>query len=227
MCNPHFETATDLADRIDTFRRRHPNYWDHYAAVRMLRYDWLRNPDGPAASPLAELLRYVLGKWGCGRRNAPQLPSVNQIAVFLHDYHDEIAHVRFPLHGINANNPAFPLPDSWVRRIKLLVTEAAGILFDLDEAQSSLYPAKTILLLTGAIPAPDTRVRAGLTQNGYHGYYTTVPVSDVERLVLISAEWIETHAALLPTVSESLGTPWLHREPGRILDMLLFLDGGA
>jgi hypothetical protein len=112
---------------------------------------------------------------------------------------------------------------------------ATGILGD---ATTILYPSKALLLLCGFPPALDWNVRCGLADAGMSGFQASSPQSlrmpksadhasfrkYFALTFLLGQCWID-HREALNTAARGSAFPEIATWPGRIFDVMLFVDG--
>jgi len=236
-------TPAQIAAAIGAFP---PQYHADFFRVRPLgqAYATAATPR-PANATLAPPLQAVLRSWGAGKRAAPALQSVTQIASNLS---------AAPLHaalGALHNLPICRLTVTHNRRsfIGVPTTPAAMAAYDahLFSALRTLagglfvsntnvtYPMKAALLITGLMPAFDNQVRRGLQRGGFSGMNKTqylLPINaasadgkKLTRLPFLLGQCWRAHSPNITTAISTSGCLGLLNEPGRFFDVLFFMQG--
>ncbi|WP_141217869.1 hypothetical protein [Bordetella genomosp. 5] len=222
-------------------------YHHDYHLVNGLAKPYLAAPTEANAALLARALRTVLTNWGAGSRKAPgvqELPAL--IATLLNPtFHASL--VGFAGGAL----ATLTVVDGHARMIGGLVAEAHCTEFDtrllsvLSDMSALLllgntnvtYPMKALLLLTGFMPALDSQVRRGLSSAGFVGTTATqfllpadmgsLRARKLTRLPFYLGECFAANRALLTGAAADSHYPWLVDEPGRLFDILLFMQGSG
>lgn len=222
-------------------------YQRDYLLVRGLSTTHLSAPTPASAAPLAAELSAVLYRWGAGGRKAPAVQPLHVIQATLTDPDVLASLIRFSALQI----ASLDLIGNVNRVVGGVSTVASRLAFD-TELNSALallsagilvgntnvtYPMKVLLLLTGFMPALDSQVRKGLGAAGFSGANATqflMPAGlhaneskKVTRLPFYMAECYRVNGALLRGAATASHYPWLATEPGRLFDVLLFMQGSA
>jgi hypothetical protein len=222
-------------------------YHGDYLLVKGLAAPYLAAPTAANAAALAQGLSAVLYRWGAGRRRAPAVQPLPALQATL---------LNPTLHTLLAGFAISPISTlAIVGGVNRVVgganTAASRLAFDtnLTSVLSQLsmgvlvgntnvtYPMKALLLLTGFMPALDRQVRKGLGGAGFSGTNVTrflLPAGihsneaqKLTRLPFYLAECYGANTALLTGAATASHYPWLAAEPGRLFDILLFMQGSA
>lgn len=221
-------------------------YHHGYRAVRLLAAPFLQCQIDEYAASLAEALSEVLCRWGAGIRNAPSVRCQAAVQATLRNLRPSLAWFaampitdlsiaepgrRRVIEGVNA---AAGLPGFDERLIALLQDLSDGLF---NGNTNVTYPMKALLLVTGFMPALDSQVRTGLHRAGFVGTKGTrfLMPGDADcpravkltRLPFYLAECHAMNADLLTEAAIASNYPWLAAEPGRLFDVLLFMQGDA
>jgi hypothetical protein len=224
------------------------SYHADYLHVRDMARLYINSPTQTTADPLANQLRAVLNRWGAGKRKAPNVrePLYIQESLLNPQLHALLA--RFARMPINI----LALVNNYSQRVVGDVNTAMVLgQFDTDlytvlsmlstnffiNNTNVTYPMKSLLLLTGFMPALDSQVRGGLGSAGFSGTKVTrflMPVNinsteakKITRLPFFLADCYASNAPLLEAAAAASHYPWLASEPGRLFDVLLFMQGAA
>ncbi|KAF7599982.1 hypothetical protein BGI27_05180 [Candidatus Dactylopiibacterium carminicum] len=97
------------------------------------------------------------------------------------------------------------------------------------------YPMKTLMLLTGFMPAFDSQVRSGLDNAGFMGMNATqfllpedsagANARKISRLPFYLGNCYTQYRELLKGAVARSPQPRLTRDPGRLFDVLFFMQG--
>jgi len=195
---------------------------------------------------LATSVRRTLKDWGAGKRGAPELRSVGKFSNALrepgiHSSLVDLAGVPLPkltvveklrcLSGKPAADEALASFDSNL----LSVLRALGDRLFIGNTNVT-FPMKAVLLITGFMPALDSkRVRTGLKRGGFSGMNKTQYLlpddaahadgKKITRLPFLLGQCWTTCAQPLQEGLASSSFPGLREEPGRVFDILLFMQG--
>ena len=222
-------------------------YHHDYLLVKNLAAPYLMAPTATNAGPLAAALSEVLYRWGAGKRKAPTVQPVSTLQAVLLDP---------SFHTLLAGFSAAPITTLSIfgghsRAVGGVAAEATRLAFDtnltsvLSQISEKIligntnvtYPMKVLLLLTGFMPALDSQVRQGLYSAGFAGTNATqfqmpaglgsVEAQKLTRLPFFLGECFAANSALLTGAATASHYPWLATEPGRLFDILLFMQGSA
>lgn len=237
---PHAAIVT----AINTFNA---GYHRDYSLVKGLSAPYMRAPTVANAAPLATELRAVLYRWGAGKQKAPNVQPVPTLQTVLLDPNFHALLAGFSAAPIStmsilgghtrvvggASTTAIRLAFD-TNLIATLSTISAGMLINNTNVT---YPMKVLLLLTGFMPALDSQVRNGLFSAGLTGTNATqflmpaglgsVEAKKLTRLPFILGDCFASNAAVLTHAATASHYPWLATEPGRLFDVLLFMQGSA
>lgn len=222
-------------------------YHNDYRSVSRLAMPYLAAPTKENAAPLAAALTTVLISWGAGKRKAPNVQTLPTLEATLLNPEFHTSLIGFTDGAL----ATLTVVDGSLRRIGNLADEAYLLEFDkrllsvLSNISTLLligntnvtYPMKVLLLLTGFMPALDSQVRQGLSSAGFVGTKATqflmpadmdsLQARKLTRLPFYLGECFATNESLLTGAASESNYPWLVDEPGRLLDILLFMQGSA
>ena len=197
-------------------------------------------PSLATVEPLATELKTVLERWGAGRRKAPKMLPIVKLQTALMNLHTVLSGIA--VNSIATLNLA-TASDGINRTIggmhnaETLTSFDNNLLCALEELSRGLfskntnvtYPMKALLLITGFMPALDSKVKQGLDKGGFVGTNKTqFLISDmtdrvkVSRLPFYIAGCFVQNSAL---ISKSVATskyPDLAADVGRVFDVLFF-----
>lgn len=235
--------AREIAKAIDNFPAAyHAGFSDVRAIGR--RYVAAAAPADDVVAELAQALRGVLGRWGAGKREAPELRGAEEVANVLRhgETHASLASLgRISLSALNSLHGRRYLNGKLVAPEELATFESNlfGALHILGEHlfvrnTNATYPMKAVLLITGFMPAFDSQVRSGLQRGGFLGMDKTqylLPTDatradgkKIARLPFLLCEcWAACTWQLHKGIENSKYRELLG-EPGRVFDVLLFMQ---
>ena len=232
-----------IVDAINAFPA---GYHAGFAKVRSAgrRYIAERTPTESIVLELAKHLREILKDWGAGGRKASQLREEDGfVSTFLETtLHASLAKLgRTSLLGLNFNGTqrllnGEPSPEplaAFDTSLLWALNNLSEKLF--DKNTNVTYPMKSVLLISGFMPAFDSQVRQGLKRAGFEGIGKTqfllppdargVEGKKVTRLPFILGQcWAKFQPQLQESIQKSK-QPRLSEDPGRIFDVLLFMQG--
>lgn len=222
-------------------------YHDNFFTVRRIGQKYIaeKHPTEATARELAYSIRPILEKWGAGRRKAPHLRDKRDFtAAFLSaDLHDKLAWLtQFPINSLGFDGGRRLVNNDYNR--ETLEKFDTTLLDVIQELSNSLfkkntnvtYPLKALLLISGLMPALDSKVRSGLGNAGFRGVD--------KRQFLIPKNIGSTDAKKLTRLPFILGQCWrecceqirggiqqsefkqLSQDAGRVFDVLLFMQAG-
>lgn len=220
-------------------------YHADYFAVRCLAKAYLAAPPSLAtAMPLASALSGVLTRWGAGRRGAPTCQPVTNMGTALNSpiLHSQLRNLEacIPFLAITAGRRCLAAGAPFAA-----VSGFDGCLIDTLRVLSTgllvantnvTYPMKSLLLLTGLMPAFDSQVKGGLAAAGVAGINKTrylLPAlgsADAQKICALPfyiADCISRQVAIISREAAGSFYPALASEHGRIFDVLLFIQNGA
>lgn len=205
-----------------------------------------REPGEETSRRLAASIHGILRRWGAGVRRAPAVRSKDKLyqALRSRGRHSALAELsrahlsRLSLAGrqrtIDGRADGAAIGN--FGSIVLSVLRDLSLNF-FDGNRNVTYPMKAALLITGLMPAFDSQVRSGLSRSGFEGMASTqflVPSGErcanarkVTRLPFILGQcWSEFGEDLRTGIRRS-GRPELIQEPGRVFDVLFFMQGSS
>lgn len=238
-------SAAQISEAIDSFPI---GYHRGFFRVRAIGRQYLADPQPTpaAASSLARGLHRVLTEWGAGKRKAPRLRSIPEIEAALlepavHTALSTLAQTQLQslsvdlLHRRTHHQPArsdtAPAIDS--RMLATLRLLADRLLVGNTNVT---YPMKTALLVTGLMPALDSQVRTGLGRGGFEGLtgqFLLPSLADStagKKLTSLAFVLGKCWSAFRPQLAAGISSsrfPQLMDEPGRVFDVLLFMQAYA
>jgi hypothetical protein len=231
-------TAPELTEAIDSFDAA---YHAGFAAVKQLAEAALaEEPAEPLKiGALAERLRQTLYEYGAAEPGkptpgAPGAPVLRGHADFIDTLsqqelqEDLLTLTRWSRYAAESNLRG-EFDDALFRSLRTL---GQGLF---ENNTNVTYPMKAVLLTTGFMPAFDSQVRNGLHKAGLKGFSGTrflLPdnrdVAAWRRLsglpVLLNTCWNRFEKALQEAIQAS-EYPELLISPGRVFDVLLFVQG--
>lgn len=244
----HLEVTAGPAEITRAINHFPATYHADFSAVRgeAKRYVEEQQPDRSSVVALVRALRRALVSWGAGKRKAPGLRSEEEITATL---------LGPSLHASLSALAKTPLSSLAIARDRRVTQQARGLATSLDVDTTLLsalrelsdqvflgntnvtYPMKTVLLITGFMPAFDSQVRRGLGNAGFAGMDATrflLPSDSTEagakkitRLPFLLGQcWSEQSSTFEVGVTQSK-FPQLINEPGRVFDILLFMQGSS
>jgi len=233
----------DIARLVTGFS---PAYHTDFWRVRRLGRAYLAaTHHGTAAANLAPALSSALGNWGAGLRQAPGLQSIAAMISSLatSSVHASLVALQNSARSgltIAGGSRAFaglgaspPTVTTFDRNLFSALDQLANGLFIGNT--NVTYPMKAVLLITGLMPAFDSQVRRGLQRGGFGGMSSTrypLPSSTagagwmkISRLPFLFGECWRTYAPRIRTEIWRSRHRILVVEPGRLFDVLLFMQG--
>lgn len=193
---------------------------------------------------LAGALSGALTRWGAGKRGAPSCQPISNIAAALNNttLHANLANLEasLPYLAINSNlrrlNPGSPFK-SVSDFDKCLLDTLHQISNQILVGNTNVtYPMKSILLITGLMPAFDSQVKGGLAVAGVTGVNKTryaMPMygsADAKKICSLPFYIAECVSRCSPTINREVAAsnyPDLIGEHGRIFDILFFMQNGV
>jgi len=239
------DSAHLITDAINTFPS---SYHAGYFKCRVIgrRYLAEATPGDDLVTELATSVRCTLKDWGAGERKAPELRSDGEISEALREP---------GIHSSLAALARLPLPELTVVRQRRCLSgkpaaDEALVSFDsnllsvlwalgdrvLVGNTNVTFPMKAALLITGFMPALDSkRVRMGLKRGGFPGMNRTqylLPCdavhADGKKITRLPFLLGQCWTTCTQQLQEGLGKsnfPDLREEPGRVFDILFFMQG--
>lgn len=218
------------------------SYHADYFAVRGLARVYLAAvPSIATASPLAGALSSVLIRWGAGRRGAPLCQPVAAIAHALSSaiFHRKLIDLEASISSleISGGQRCLSHGSSFVSvaafddcLIDTIIYISAAFFVGNTNVT---YPMKSLLLLTGLMPAFDSQVKGGLAVAGVSGVNKTrylLPTkgsADAQKICALPFYISECISRLSPVISSAISAssyPTLAGEHGRVFDVLFFVQ---
>jgi hypothetical protein len=244
-------TPAQVTEAINTFSGA---YHLGFNTVRNLGTQYLQTaqPIPTAVIPLARELRAVLHQWGAAEPGmpvpgAPGAPVMHDIATFEQTLSSALLHAdlkfltSLPLSRlvVTNNHRAIIGPPHGVSSAtfdETLFRVLHALAEELFEANTNVtYPMKAVLLITGLMPAFDGQVKAGLARAGMRGFSgtrylmpadaQTAPGAKISRLPFLLGECWNMNVGNLSAAIQASLFPALANQPGRVFDVLLFVQG--
>lgn len=234
--------TADITAAVNDFRR---SYHEDFALVRGAAKAYLASAaTAEDSAQLAKCMHQALANWGAGSRKAPLLRPSNEasaklVSVDLHRRLKLLDESRLSTFGLDALSARTFREQSKFDCFITFDKDLLGILRTLAEVffinnTNVTYPMKALLLITGLMPAMDSQVRKGLRRAGLRGMSGTqflLPVDSTHSLgqrichlpFWIGHCWQEQYVELQNAIAQS-DHPTLSTEPGRVFDILLFMQ---
>ncbi|MDP9531238.1 hypothetical protein Q7L38_01545 [Pseudomonas protegens] len=231
----------DIRSAINSFNS---SYHEDFFRVREVSKAYLATPTPHNAELLADVLRNALLNWGAGSRKAPILHLPAEAAAGLCNPNLHAKLVRFDTHQLGAfalsseDRRIFTTEGMYPSAVHF-DAELLGVLRMLADAlfannTNVTYPMKALLLITGFMPALDSQVRNGLKHAGFRGFSSTQYLLPSDTLKAAGQKlcrlpfslghcWGQNKELLIKAVQKS-DHPALQVEPGRVFDILLFMQ---
>lgn len=232
----------DITSAINDFRL---SYHEDFTRVRSIAKAYLASsaPEN-RATRLAEHMHQALGNWGAGLRKAPVLrppkdAAAKLISVELHHRLKILDESRLTAFGLDATRVRAFRPTSTFSCFITFDQNLLGILHTLADVffvnnTNVTYPMKALLLITGLMPALDSQVRKGLSRAGLAGMSGTQVLLPSDASCVLGQRichlpfwvghcWQEQYAEIQYAIAQG-NHPTLSTEPGRVFDILLFMQ---
>jgi len=225
------------------------SYHRDYAVVRRSALPYLAGDLGDrVVSELAGNLDFALRSWGAGKRAAPDIVDSDSLAnslrsVEFHGYLRELTSLGLSAFGLGGNrrevngrtdreqllNLRRCLWGALVHISRTMLVRPSGV--------PVTYPTKTLLMLTGLLPALDQNARAGMWSaeiTGMSGRYRTIRMEwegDLARLwglLFLFGDCWQRHGQALSGAFRTAGLGEVVDDlaaPGRVFDILFFAMG--
>lgn len=237
-------TQKEVTDAIDDFN---PKYHDDYQIVRETSKRYLEetHPIPEITLSLARLLFCVLRSWGSGKRAASPVRRVGDVArelldTELHGQLRKLDGVSLSHLRLNGQQPIVNAPPDSPNASELaniqvsLLHTLSDKLF--DNNKNVTYPMKALLLITGFSPAFDSQVRRGLSVAGFMGMTTrfSMPLErdkandkKIRMLPFYLGQCWAQYEDMLNCCIRKSKHKYLLDEPGRVFDVLFFMQGSG
>lgn len=230
-----YNNRGSLVEAIDGFNEQ---YHGDYFVVSKASKEYLANLNETNAVKLAKVLRRALLSWGAAKRKAPSVKDVTLIAKTLlsTDLHRLL--LSFATNGITK------LPSRTAMQFGKGLGTFEESLVDLLNVISEeifcgnknvTYPMKALLLLTAFMPALDSQVRRGLAIAGFRGmsatsyplpgHATLTSAKKITRLPFYLDQCFKNHFETFKAITSETKYPELIDHPGRLFDILFFMQG--
>ncbi len=236
--NMHVSASARVIARA--INRFNPDYHREFFSTRRAAKRHLAQPNASNAERLAKSLQSALLNWGAGRRRAPRVKIVSDMAKYLagsaHAFSDLAElHRRVSQTRIERNCPR--LAGEAGRSFDQLLLDALKSLSTglFHNNTGVTYPMKALLLITGLMPALDSQVRRGLGRAGFSGFEKTqfrlpddARTADgmkITGLLFVIGRCFKAHRSRLLAGVRASRYPQLGSETGRLFDVLLFMSG--
>jgi len=223
---------------INNFSKK---YHIDFFTTKNLSENYLRHINEPSALALAENFGRTLCAWGAGRRKAPKIKSYLEITSALLDiivietikFFSGIRITDFKIIGgaPQFGNTAISIEDFRKRALNSLILFSEKFFIG---NTGITYPMKSLLLLTGFMPAWDSQVRKGLSLSGFHGTnaHLLLPDQDdstafqkISSLPFYLGDCYTKNKDTFDTAIRESNYPELISDPGRLFDILFFMQG--
>lgn len=239
--------TADVSQITEAINRFPARYSDDYFQVRPIgqKYVTESQPTETVALELANEVTRVLRSWGAGKREAPRLRDTEGIFLgFLDDqFHAELAKlssltitdlsIDHKSRRLIHSEPSAGEIQDFDRRLLSVLRGLSDLMF--WNNTNVTYPMKALLLISGLMPALDNRVRTGLGKSGLKGIKGTqfllpggtseAGAKKLTRLPFLLGQcWQDYSEQLQNGIRQSVFSA-LVREPGRVFDVLLFMQG--
>ena len=202
---------------------------------------YLRHINEPSALALAENFGRTLCAWGAGRRKAPKIKSHSEITSALLDIR-LIESIKFfsgsRMTDFKINGSIIEIADtaSSIENFKKRLFDSLRLFsngFFIGNT-SITYPMKSLLLLTGFMPAWDSQVRKGLSLSGFCGtdshfllpdQHDSTAFQKISSLPFYLGDCYTKNKDAFDTAIRESNYPELISDPGRLFDILFFMQG--
>jgi hypothetical protein len=232
-----------ISGAINAFPR---DYQVGYSKCRAIGRRYLAEaaPADDLVAELAASVQCTLREWRAGRRKAAELQSDAEFSNTLRDsgIHSRLAalaRISLPELGIAEKNrylsgkPAAQAALAAFDSNLLTILRALGDRLFVGNTNVT-FPMKAVLLITGFMPALDSRVRMGLQRSGLSGTNKTQYLlrddpthPDCKRITRLPFLLGQCWRNCTPQVQEGVANsdfPDLREDPGRVFDILLFMQ---
>jgi hypothetical protein len=231
---------SELVEYINEFNH---GYHSDFFTVKPIAASYFDKPNEDQALSLARSLIAALCNWGACRRRAPSLRTEELIASALLDekflnsikffLKTKISDLKI-LQGrpeVGVHEPI--TPNIFGEHLIGILNFLSNAVF--NDATNITYPMKTLLLLTGFMPAWDSKVRRGLYLSGFRGTNFTsflLPnetnstlAKKIISLPFYLGDFYRENQKVLEAAAKSSDYPELIHSPGRLLDIIFYTQG--
>lgn len=229
---------SSLVSAINEFNQ---NYHIDYFTTNNLVKKFLRKTSEACATALAENFGRTLCAWGAGKRKAPKIKSFSEITSALLDTR-VIESIKFfsgsRMTDFKITGSTIEIADtaSSIENFKKSLFDSLRLFsneFFIGNT-SITYPMKSLLLLTGFMPAWDSQVRKGLSLSGFCGtnshfllpdQHDSTAFQKISSLPFYLGDCYTKNKDAFDTAIRESNYPELLCEPGRLFDILFFMQG--
>lgn len=221
------------------------SYHNDYFSVRKFAKLYLEDssPSNETAKNLSVALVKALKNWGSGKRAARPCKTEKIIADRLQDeklfsnlkkLENSINHLSINSNGRVVSDVCdFRSAEEFDDCLSNTLQTISNDFF--DQNKNVTYPMKAILLITGIMPAFDSRVRDGLKRAGVEGFTQSFHIpgfgcansKKICTLPFYIAECAKSFQDIINDGVKNSKYPQIQGETGRIFDVLLFMQYDA
>jgi hypothetical protein len=230
-------TANSITSAINDFSSSyHADYFNTRASAKSYLASY---PPAATASRLSSDLHTTLTNWGAGRRQAPSCQAIANITSALNSsaLHKNLVDLAASINHLTIDDsrrkltsasPFATVSDFDRCLIETLNQLSAGFFIGNTNVT---YPMKSLLLLTGLMPALDSQVKGGLNIAGVAGVNRTqflippVGSTDAKKICVLPfliADCASRFSSVINSGVSASHYPRLSSENGRIFDVLFF-----
>ena len=227
-----------LIHSINDFSQKY--HIDFFITINLAE-NYLRHINEPSALALAENFERTLCAWGAGRRKAPKVKSYSEITSALLDIRviesiKLFSGTRMTDFKITGSTVEIADTASSIENIKKRLFDSLRLFsneFFIGNT-SITYPMKSLLLLTGFMPAWDSQVRKGLSLAGFSGTnahfllpdkHDSTAFQKISSLPFYLGDCYTKNKNTFDTAIRESNYPELISDPGRLFDILFFMQG--
>jgi hypothetical protein len=219
-----------VTDAINDFKTQ---YHKDFFATKNAAEEYIASHNLENCIKLARILKSVLMSWGAGKRRAPSVKSEEMLVEALQDKTFYIFANLFNKQSIRNLSEHTPssLEIDLINGLNLISEKI------LVGNSSITYPMKVLLLLTGFMPAWDSKVRKGLEISGFRGVnfasfsLPNKPKSTtgkkIASLPFYLKDFYEANFDFLNSAIKKSRYPDLAKNLGRLFDVLFFIQGST
>ena len=217
---------------IDAINNFNAGYHEDFRSTRSIAKKYLEDDGVKHSNELAASLERSLINFGAGQRQAPKVRKVKQVAEFLGCEENHQCFAVLNKCGSMLYESGCPVADFGKHLLSIINATSREIL---DGATNVTYPTKALMLVTGFMPALDSQVRSGLSKTGLRGFGGTtfrmpegngsLEARKLIALPIILGEFYRNNSRALKEAVATSEYPYLKDEPGRLLDVMLFMQG--
>lgn len=231
---------TDKSSLVSAINNFNKDYHFDFFTTRNAAEEYQTEISQPRTTALTESLGRTLCAWGAGRRKAPKIKTYPEITTALMDTHViesinffsniKIYDLKITDRKIVFANTRLSLEDFKKRLLNVLNLFSKSFFVG---NTSITYPMKSLLLLTGFMPAWDSQVRKGLALSGFRGTSAHFLLPDqhdctaslkISSLPFYLADCYSKNKDIFESAIRESKYPALITEPGRLFDILFFMQ---